>query len=271
MPTKTGLGLRGHLTGIVLTFFFIFASFSFPIAADQTAFEKAELDYTFQFSKYRDLHEKYISSKSAYASFKTLESKNDAYLSTRDYLISVDNLYDSYLLLFKEAGNGIDWIDQDRHLNSNKLIDEEITFLKGHQDKINAAKSLEDLPALSKILNEHLEGVTKPRVKKILGIYYISQSQENNQKFLSLVSTFNDKINVKLEKENPLLVNWDLEIRKTTNDVASLIQKANKELVKSEGDKLGDENLFNIIRSTKSADEGLGKSIKLFEEVLRVL
>ncbi len=83
--------------------------------------------------------------------FKTIASKNDAALKTKEYLIQIDNTYKAYLFLIEERSNTTNW--QYASVSKNELhqqIEEEIAFFDNNQKDINATQTLEDLPQIAK-------------------------------------------------------------------------------------------------------------------------
>ena len=135
----------------------LFLNSQLSTAQTTTPLEKAQNDYNFQFTKYRDAQDEYTTAKAAYSTFKTAVSKNNAYAKTRDYLIAIDNLYISYVRLIKEHGNKFTWGQLSFQKEQIvKLLDDEINYFSQHQTETRKTNTLEDLPGQAEELKTHL-------------------------------------------------------------------------------------------------------------------
>src|SRR3989344_8334435 len=165
MLQKPLLANRAFLVRIICVIFALFI-FHLPFSyAAQSPLETAQSDYNFQYTKFRDAQEKYVSARSSYLSFQTAAAKNEAFLRTKDYLAQADNLFLSYIDLVKENGNSINWpgdtISKD---NLTINLTQESTFLAQNKTSLEGAKTLEDLVQSAKDLKTHFEGITTPKI-----------------------------------------------------------------------------------------------------------
>ena len=78
MPTSYVSSIKYLVLSLTFIIFMAALSIVLPTFAQTTALEKAKADYSFQFSKYREIQKEYQSAKSQYESFKTATSKNEA-------------------------------------------------------------------------------------------------------------------------------------------------------------------------------------------------
>lgn len=239
----------------------------------ETTLERAENDYTFQFSKYRDARDKYLVAKSTFETFKTAVAKGDAFVKTKEYLIQIDNVFTAYLLLVKEQGNYIDWgIEEYRKQEIYNLIDSEISYFQDHPKKIETAQTLEELPALAKEIKDHLENVMTKRINKTLATYEFVETVSTYDKFVEL----GDKLDVLIQKElqkapNPFFANWSSEIKTIKDSAIVPLDKAREEFSQIKGDDASEGILKKIAELSKQSKEQILKSKALFEEAIRIL
>src|SRR3989344_7949592 len=105
--------------------------------AQTSSLEKAKSDYSFQFTKYREIQKVYQSIKSLYESFKTATSKNEAFLKTKDYLEQIDNLLIAYVLLVNEGGSKVNWqSNPPEHSKITQSLQVEISYFKDHHQRV---------------------------------------------------------------------------------------------------------------------------------------
>ena len=242
--------------------------------APTPALEKAQSDYTFQFTKYRDAQEKYISAKAQYQSFQTATAKNDAYAKTKDYLIQIDKLYQTYILLVQENGNAINFTKHGDDKNKiNDILKNETNYLNNHIQKINGTKTLEELPPLSLELKKNLDEDFHPKLNKTFAIFEVVETEAALDDFESLSRILDRVVVFKLRagETKSILNNWSSEIKDIRTKTANSIIKARDTLSKIPEDQASDGELTNISQLTQDAKRELKRSKPLFEEALRII
>ncbi len=240
----------------------------------QTPLEKAQQDYTFQFTKYREAQEKYLTAKAAYLSFQTATAKNDAFLKTKDFLSQADNLYLSYIALVTEYGNSIDW--QKTSLSKDKinaLEETEVSYFQTHQKQISQTTTLEELPPLTQELKNHIEKSLSLRINKILATFEVAETESTFNEFSELSQAVKNKIasQSRPEKTNSILMNWISEIENIRKNTEVLKNQSIEKFNQKSEDTLEQSNLEEITKFTQEAKSQLKKSKPLFEEVSRIL
>lgn len=257
-----------------LTSFSLFSliTIHYSLLSAQTPLQKAQEDYSFQFTRNRDLHDKYLVSKSSYESFKTAASKNEAYLSSKNYLKQVDEVYIAYLLLVKEYGNNVDW--QDNNPTREKIvskIDLEMNFIRDHEQKIEAAKTLEELPTLAANLKEHILQVTLPTVYWIGTNYELTESKNASKNFDTLVQKINEKIVAKYSPQDSIFLNWQSEIAQVKTSSQTQIDRANEIFSRVKSEQISEGDFKQISQTANQAKDEIKKSQLLLGEILRLI
>ncbi len=271
MPIKS-------LIVFILSFFLVLSlityNSSLVTAQTQSALEKAQSDYTFQFTKYRDAQEKYISAKAEYKSFQTATAKNDAFIKTRDYLIQVDKLYLNYFASVTENGNAINFSAHgDDKNNVNRIISGETAYLNDHMQKVNTTKTLEELPPLAVDLKKHISDTSTQKLNKILATYETVESEAALDDFTSLSRVLDRVVVFKLRagETKSILANWSSEIKDIRTKTETPLTNAREALNKIKEDQATDGDLANISQMALEAKGQLKRSKPLFEEVVRIL
>jgi len=254
---------------------FVFLLFSFiltPLVFGKTALENARDDYTFQFTKYQEAKTNYLQDKAAYEKFKTAISKNEAFVSTKDYLLQVSKLYSSYLLLVKERGNQINWAGKENQRDKTlKLIDEDIAYLSDYTNRTKSAQTLEELTALSVDLSTQNKNKTLPKLYKVLSLYEVTETKST----LNYLNTTSQDVETYLSN-NPsqnqsVIANWKTEIANIKNTTNSFIEKSEQILAKTGEDTAKYNEFEEISQRTNSAKSTMKRSQNLFQEILRLL
>lgn len=260
---------RHLIFSLVLLLFSL--SFS-PFVFGKTPLENAKDDYTFQFTKYQEARTNYLQDKAGYEKFKTAISKNEVFISTKDYLLQVSKLYSSYLLLVKERGNEINWSGvQDQRDKTLKLIEEELASLNDFSNKTNSAQTLEELTVLSASLSGQIQIQTLPKLYKVLSLYEITETKStlNNLDITSQdVETY---LTNNPSQSQSTIANWRTEISSIKNTAGSFIQKSEEILAKTAENTAKKNEFEEISQRSNSAKANLQRSRNLFEEVLRIL
>lgn len=275
MPTKSLIAI---CTLALISFYSLRTTYyslaQSPVPQTQTPLERAQQDYNFQFTKYRDAQEVYTSAKASYESFKTATAKNDAYMATRDYLVQVDKLYLAYIALAKEYGNAIDFSKHGQDKNKvAQILDSQSAYINGHIQKINATKTLEQLPPLATELNDYLEGDFQFGFNKVLAIYEIVEAEATLNEFLTLSRILDRVVVFKLRsgETKSILANWSSEIKDIQTKSQASITLAREVLAKTPENTMSKGELDEISRIAKDAKQELKRSKPLFEEVARII
>lgn len=259
---------------LIVTLLFLVSSFSFLVSAQQSALERAQQDYNFQFTKYRDSQEEYTSTKAAYESFKTATAKNSAYVATRDYITQVDRLYLAYIALTKEHGNAIDFSrhGQDKDKTA-QILDSLASYLNDHMQKISQTKTLEQLPPLARELKKYLASEFQLGFNKTLAIYEVVETEATLNEFLSLSRILDRVVVFKLQagETRSILANWSSEIKDIQTKTQENINLAREALSKTNENTATDGQLEEISQIAQKAKNELKRSKPLFEEVVRII
>lgn len=258
----------------VLIFLPIAHHSSLITAQTEPALKKAQTDYNFQFTKYRDAREEYETAKAAYLSFKTAIAKTNAYGKTKDYLNQVDNLYISYVRLVEEHGNQFNWGKLSFHKDQvAKLLNDEESYFEAHQQKLNSTRTLEELPTLAGELKSHLQEQTDGKIYKTLATYEIAQTQSTFDEF-NLLSQILDRVVVfklRAGETRLVLANWATEINDIKEKTDTQLKLAIEKLNATGQDSATRAQLERITELAGSAKSELKRSKLLFEEVERIL
>jgi len=239
-----------------------------------TALDKAQNDYTFQFTKYREAQNKYINARSSYLTFQTATAKNNAYLATSDYLLKIDDLYHAYLFLVNENGNSLGWQNSDISKDHiNQIIDEEIAFFDNHRKKVKDAKTLEQLPDLATDLRSHRDKEFNLKINKILATFEVIEAQSAIADFNKLARDLDKIITSKIEKDQnqSILANWISEITDIKAKTQNYLTKAKELLEKTKEQTASGDEVKDISSFAQLAKNELLRSKPLFKEVIGIL
>ena len=259
---------------LLISIFALLTSHLSGTLAQTLTSKKAQEDYLFQFGKTQESHEKYVVARSSYLTFKTAISKNEAFLKTKDYLLSIDQLLLTYVDLVKEQSILFDWTgsEKDRDETIKNLTDEAV-FYKNHQQKINAAQTLEELPPLAQEIKIRKEKVTLPLVYKSLATYEAAAAQSATFEFKQLAQQLEDltSLKLKLAENASFYANWTSEIQNIATNASSANQEAKEILTNKPPGSINEGDLTNIMRSVKKTQTELERSKLLFEEIRGLL
>ena len=242
-------------------------------ASAETSLERAQSDYTFQYTKYRDAQERYQIAKSQFETFKTAVAKGEAATKTKEYLAQIDNVYIAYLLLTKEHGNFIDWgREEPQKAGIFQLLESEIVFFQDHTKQIEATQTLEELIILAENTKDHIENVLLPKINKTLATYEVVETVSAYDKFVELADKIDVLVNDRIAKEpNPFLANWTSEIKDIKEKATVPLNLAKDQLSQVRTEIASQGDLETISFQAKKSKEELKKSQALFEEALRIL
>lgn len=259
---------------ILISAFFFISSLLFPAVAQQTPLERAQSDYNFQFTTYRDSQDEYTKAKATYLSFKTAVSKNDAFVATKDYLIQIDQLYLAFIALTEEHGNTINWskstISKDE---TTKTLKEEKTYLADHKQKVQNTKTLEELPPLADELEAHIKNPLELKVNKTLASFEVVEAETVFEEFNSLSRILDRIVLFKLRagETKSILANWASEVKDIRDKTTEKLNGAKDQLANHQQSTINSGDLDRITDMSQEAKDELKRSKPLFEELIRIL
>ncbi len=272
MPETNVSSIKYLVFSIVFSLLVLTGITAIPTFARESL-EKARSDYSFQFTKYRESQSAYLSAKSQYESFKTATSKNEAYLKTKDYLTQVDNLLIAYVLLLNEGGSKVNW--QSNAPERVKITDSlqiEIVYFKDHQQKIQAAQTLEELPPLANELKDHLEKTTFLNSYKALSAYELTHANSAFGDFENIFNSLEQYISDrKIDQNNTVILNWRSEMTRIKEQTKKYLDEAAIKYSKTKDETASKGDWDQISQNSARSSQELKKSKVLFDEIIRIL
>lgn len=273
MPAKLQLAKKALLSLII--FVFLLAFQIAPITAQvPTPLEKAQSDYNFQYTKYKDSQEAYTTARQSYLSFNTAIAKTDAYTKTKNYLVQTDELYLAFIALAKEYANSLNWDKTSlKRDDFNKLMQTEIDYLKAHQQKASDAKTLEELPPLAKELKEQMRDTGQPTFNMGLAMLAAAQNESLLSDFNSLTRILDRVVIFKLRagETQAILANWASEISDIRTKTETDTNEAKARMDTFKNAPISSGQLNQILSYTQDGQTNLLRAKPLFEELLRIL
>lgn len=128
-----------HIPAFIV--FSLIVSFTILLASPlYAAFEDDYQSYLKTYDTYRDAHDRYLTTRNQYLAYGTLNSKNDAFLTLKDFLTSRNRVLLSYFYLLKQ-----------KNVNSNleQTLADQQNYISSNQTDISSSGSLEDSLTLS--------------------------------------------------------------------------------------------------------------------------
>ncbi len=258
---------------LLITFCFLLLTTHFSLVHSISPLEQAQNDYSFQLTKLSEAHEKFITAKSSYLSYKTAIAKNEAFSKTKDYYIQIHKVYLSYLFLVEEKTNIFDW-----SLSSFKK-DDFITQLKKETDYVNknlsqaqATQTLEEIQAKSIFLDEHIKTTTLPIVAKTLTTSEIAQVEDSLGTFNFLSQKIDISIKARINDSNQSFYqNWKSEVENIKSQLTLQISGSKV----SQGDS--NINYFSLTNQTpikifkQNSQKTLERAINILYEILNII
>lgn len=264
---------------VVVLLLLFFASFLlFPAQGQSPSplspLDRSKEDYNFQYLKFREREEQYLTAKNSYISFKTAIAKDEAYTATKSYLFQVDNLYIVLVFLAQEQTNSLDWRTHGAQKEElGKSLSQEVDFLRDHQKRASEAKTLEELSPLGSELKDRIKNTLERKLNKTIASLEVIESEDAFEDF-NQISQILDKIvqkKISQGRTDTVLFNWTSEIADIKNKTTQNLQEARKELEKPKSETLSSGAMENVTASAKKAKTELARSKPLFEEILRIL
>ena len=269
MPT-----IRKILVVLAVILILQFSIFNFQFSIAINPLDKAQEDYTFQFTKYREAQDKYITARSSYLTFKTAVAKSEAFLATKDYLTQVDNLYLGYIFLVNEHGNSLNWTNASVSKDKiTSIINAQISYFKDHQEKVSQSATLEELTVLAQDLKNHIDKDLLGKINKTLATFEIVEAESVLADFNQLAGVL-DKAMVsknQLDQNQSFYNNWTSEISDIRSKFENFKDQANALLDKTKEDSATKNELASISNFAQLAKKELSRSKPLFKEVIKIL
>lgn len=126
----------------IIAFVLIFVLYPLPVHA---SYPQAYSDYQFQYNQYRTAYQNYQIAKSAFSTYKTLATQNDALEKMRRVLVTRTNVLTAYLTLIQEKMAMTEGLDKQNLTTFQGISQTEKTWLTGNLQKISAASNINDL------------------------------------------------------------------------------------------------------------------------------
>lgn len=276
MPKKTRLAI---LTGLIVILVLAAVKSSSIHAQSQTDVEtqrlaQAQQDYSYQFSKYEDCHNHYITDRSAYLAFQTTISKNNAFLTTKDCLTKIYDVYVAYIRYIKEQGNAFTWNKNDTEKDQIfKTLDDEITYFQNNQPQVAKLQTLEDTVTYAADLKTHVTKTTYLVVQKALATYEVAESEAALENFTNLSAEIKTFVISRINQSqySSFLANWDSEIADIKTNSENYNSQA-REALSVFKPTIYDSDSINSISSITSKTKGeLKRSKGIFAEILKLI
>ena len=245
-----------------------------PINIARERLDQAKQDYSFQFSKYEDCRKQYITDRSAYITFQTATSKNTAFLTTKDCLSKVYDVYVSYLRYIKEQGNVFTWNKNDSEKETIfKSLDDEITYFQVNKSKVGDLQTLESSVTYSAELKTHITKTTYQIIQKALATYEVAESEAALEDFVNMADILRKFTLSKIDQNQyaSFIANWDSEISDIRQEAESNNTRARNTLSTFKP-QIYDTGAINSITSiTKKTKTELIRSKSIFAEILKLI
>ncbi len=264
---------------VVLVFLTLFLATSQIKAQYQDAKEKERLDqalqdYSYQFSKYEDCHNKYITDRSTYIAFQTATAKNSAFLTTKDCLSKIYDVYVAYLRYIKEQGNAFNWNQKDTEKNQIfKMLDDEIANYQNNKKNVDGLKTLEDTVPYAADLKTYVTKTTYPIVLKALATYEVAESEAALENFVNLSDVLKTFVTSRVDQTQyaSFLANWDSEVADIRSASVANNTAARTALSKIKPTSNDPANLNDISKTTAKTKGELQRAKNIFAEILKTI
>ncbi len=168
----------------------LFLLFTHPVFAD---YQSAYSDYTFAYSQYRTSYNDYQVAKSTYLTYHTLVSQNEAINKLRAILQARDQVMLVYYNLLQEKLNATPGVTDSAKNTFGKVKASEITWLAGHQKKVSAAASLEDLNQAASDFENHFPQMAA-ETKQTIGVVFAGKESTLKSQVDSFITNLTTKL-----------------------------------------------------------------------------
>lgn len=237
---------------------FLVACFLFLIPSVHASYSQAYSDYQFQYSQYRTAYQNYQITKSAYLTYKTLATQNDALEKMRLVLLSRTSVVNTYLTLLNEKMAETAGLDKTAKDTFAGISQKEQAWLVDNQRKISAASNLNDLNTAASDFTSRYPQISK---ESNLGISQILFAKTDLA--YSKIGNFFPQISQVLTRLDDLDENTTIYKRGLTS------AQAKADLYLDKKDAAGKET--ELVRTQKTLQEGLEyikESTSFLKEIL---
>lgn len=235
---------------------------------------KAQEDYSYQFTKYEDCHNHYVTDRSAYLSFQTTTAKNKAFLTTKDCLTKTYDVYIAYVRYIKENGNAFTWNKNDAEKSLIfKTLDDEVIYFQSNQPKVNGLQTLEDTVPFTADLKTHITKTTFIVIQKALATYEVAESEAALENFSNLSDKVRSIVTSKIDQSQhtSFMANWDSEIADIKSRSENYNSQARKELSNFVPSTYDFSSIDSISNYTNKSKAELLRSKAIFAEILKLI
>ena len=222
MPVFNSIANRKFIVAILFLSLVVTSAKFFP-AYSTTPLEQAQIDYSYQLTKYQDAKTKFDRLYANYTTYKTSIAKNDLFQETKDYYNQICDLYIAYFLLVNERSNSITWESSSYKKDDQyKLLTDEITSIQNIKKNAQNVQKLEDFNSLFKDLNDNITKTGLPTANFVLKTTDVVQIEAVAANFNKTVDTLDQYAKSKIKDNNKnLYEDWKSKIdtsKKTIQD-----------------------------------------------------
>lgn len=235
---------------------------------------KAQEDYSYQFSKYEDCHNQYVTDRSAYLTFQTTTAKNKAFLTTKDCLTKTYDVYIAFVRYIKEQGNAFTWNKNDAEKSLIfKTLDDEVTYFQNNQPKVNDLQTLEETVPYAADLKTHITKTTYVVIQKALATYEVAESEAAVENFSNLAQKVRSLVTSKIDQNQytSFMANWDSEIADIKSHSENYNSQARRELSNLVPSTFDFSSIDSISIYTNKTKAELLRSKAIFAEILKLI
>lgn len=177
--------------------------------------DKAYQDYLYNYNLYRDSHLRYVSARSEYFSYRTLNAETKALESTRDMLSKRAEVLRTYLVALRMLLIESTGITNYQQNMAFVKLDTETTWLKEHKDSLSAPDSLQDLVKVSEPFESKFPD-TEILSYQTLGLILSGRINQLQDKVSNQINLVDQKLNAMKEAGENVdkLDRWLIEARK---------------------------------------------------------
>lgn len=256
----------------ILLVFLITSLFSFNFVLGQDFdFERAYDDYLHNFNLYRNAYLEYVSAKSEFLTYKSLEAQTKALEKTRSMLEARSQVLITYLTALRmrlaETTKVIDYEQNMRYIQ----LDNQVSFLKSNKEQFSSPGSIEDLLAVSREVEGKYPAIELLAYQTIETIVF---DAENNlqDRVRKQAEKAEEKVNqMRTEgEETATLERWLIEVREKIN-LSSQKQKEARSIIsqmraENSGKK---ESWIAAQRKYEESNQYLKEAISYLKEVVK--
>ncbi len=256
---------------IVVTIFFCLAYSLFTIhnSLAATPIEQSRTDYGFEYSKYRDIQEKFSTAKNTYITFKTATSKEQAFAVSKAYLDQITTLYHTYFSLVKEHANTLDWQDNSaKYEQIIKTLDDLSTYFAAQKQQITDTKTLENLSAQAQQLKQKIAGEVNPQLNYITAAYEMQNTRLIYREFENLYQELSTKKQSFVN--SAVLFNWQTDVDDIKNKSQAALKVAQDNFDLLNPAQTTEADVAKVESQSAAVKSQLRRSKTLFFEAARL-